>query len=72
MRQAEAKQKLIQEFDEWKHNLKFIEKPTEWDAYQFYSHIYSKKPILLNFSCRDDKWQKIKSWLYESSRIRSN
>ena len=72
MLQSEAKDKLMKEFDEWKQKNGFEGIPTESDALQFYAYIESDKPHLLNFKCAGDKWQKLKSWLYDSSRIRGN
>ena len=70
MRQTQAKDKLMKVFDEWTHKKEFREKPTERDALNFFSYIESNQPHLLNFSCRGDKWYKVKSWLLESNRIR--
>ena len=72
MLQLEAKDKLMKEFDEWKQKNNFGGKPTESDALQFFAHIESDKSHLLNFRCAGDKWQRLKSWLYHSSRIRGN
>ena len=72
MRQQEAKDILMREFDKWEQQQKFREKPTVGNALGFYAYIESNKPSLLNFNCAGDKWQKLKSWLYESNRIRDN
>ena len=69
MLQHEAKDKLMKEFDEWEQKNDIGGKSTEREALQFYAYIELDKPHLLNFQCAGDKWQKLKSWLYDSSRI---
>ena len=69
MLQPEAKDKIMEEFDEWVEKNDFGGTPTEREALQFYAHIELDKSHLLNFQCAGDKWQKLKSWLYDSSRI---
>ena len=73
MRQAQAKEKLMKEFDEWAYEFKSSQKPTVQEAFfTFFSYISSEKPSLLDFKYPGDKWQKVKSWLIESSRITDN
>ncbi len=72
MKKQLAKQKLLEEFDLWTHKQKYGDKPTEYNGLNFYAYVESEKSYLLNFSCSGDKWQQLKSWLYETSRIREN
>ena len=72
MKQVIAKQKLFEEFDKWEREQNFRSKPTVGEAISFYADILREKAHLLDFKCAGDKWQKIKSWLYETSRIEDN
>ena len=63
-----AKDGILDEWDTWVKD--HPKAKTAMDAMAFYGHLQSKKPNLLNFRSRGDKWQVVKSWLLEARRIK--
>lgn len=70
LKQSEAKTIILEEFDTWVRNEGLSGIPTTDEAFRLFLKLEGSNDPALNFRCNGDKWQKIKSWLYQTSRIR--
>lgn len=70
LKQSEAKIIILEKFDTLVRNEGSRGIPTTDEAFRLYSKLEGASDPALDFRCSGDKWQKIKSWLYQTNRIR--
>jgi len=68
MRIYEAKPRIIDAFNAWVDENR-IDRPQERHAWRFFGYLKKDRQNLLEFRCKGDPWQKVKSWLLHEGKI---
>lgn len=69
--QAEAKRRVLNKWDRWAEEGKLGDNPDGNDAFfKFFLPLEGQNDPVLNFRCREDKWQRIHGWLIQGERVR--
>lgn len=72
MKQADAKNAIIQEWLVWRAaNLPSGSEASGNAALLFYGHLTSRRPDLLAFRGAGDKWQHVHAWLLRSGLVKN-
>ena len=63
MKQDEARPPIFAEWDIWANENPRGDLPPGNHRLAFFAYLKKEKPELLDFQCREDKWQKVNAWL---------
>ncbi|MDE0239483.1 MAG: hypothetical protein OXI95_09645 [bacterium] len=68
MKQAEARRRIILEFDVWARS-EGLDHPNGTDGLRFFARMRSERPEMLAFGCRGDHWEVVHGWLLNADRV---
>lgn len=70
MKQAQAKDCILKEWDAYKTANRWTD-PTTDQAFEFFKFLERERSQFLDFRCHGRKWDKVLVWLLETGRVRN-